>query len=471
MLVDPWHLISCRSFLADGLDRSGKRAQSAVRSSLLFLVCLSFPLQLFGAEAVSLGQVLHQLESDSPQLSASRAQADAASAGVTVAKSRYWGHAELFARDTHYNNARLVNPISPPINFSTFAVDRDQYGYGAVLTLPLDIDGRITAAVHAQEHMSQAAGFQVADMRLELFSQAVSLYRGLQRVAGSRQALQRQHQALLKHHDITMSAIRVGRLARVELLRIDAELKSVEGQIATLNGEESRLRAGLASLLNRKSFGMAVELSDALPRGMPSLESSQPADEKLLLRPDVQGAVSMMRAQDENLKGARREWLPSLSVQAVTSRNQGYTAAGENTWSVTGQLTWQLWDGGRRFAHADQAQANREAARQQQIAVRNRARAELEAAMASWHAANLQFEAAQAGLKAAEETEKIQSERYRNGRLSVLDMLDAEAALSKARSNLSNAMANWWLADDQLHLAVGKEPAAYQQQAVEESSP
>jgi len=154
-------------------------------------------------------------------------------------------------------------------------------------------------------------------------------------------------------------------------------------------------------------------------------------------------------------------------VQAVTSRNQGYNAAGANTWSVTGQLTWQFWDGGRRFAHTDQVRANREAARQQQLSVQNQARAELDAAKSAWQAAALQYEAAQAGLLAAREAEKIQSDRYKSGRLSAVDLLDAEAVLAQARSSLSAAMADWWLADDQLHLATGQPPAAYHHTAVQ----
>jgi len=428
--------------------------------SLLLLVLLMIPVGTQAGEIAGLGDILHHLESASPQLAVSRARADAASAGVDMARSKYWGHAELFGHDTHYNNARLVNPISPPINFTTLTTDSNQFGYGAMLTLPIDIDGRISASVRAQAHRSKAALHNVAGTRLNLFAQGVSLYRGLQRIAGIHHALSSQHHALLKHRQTTEAAIRIGRIARVERLRIDAEIKLVEGQIAALKGDEARLRAALASLLNQREFSAQIEPVDREPEGLASVDASL-----LDLRPDVQSARSIIQAHEEDLNRARREWLPNLSVQAVTARNQGYTAAGDSTWNITGQLSWQFWDGGRRFAQTDQAQANREAARQQQLAVINRAQAELEAARAAWNTARLQYEAAQAGLRAAAETEKIQSERYRSGRLSAVDLLDAEAALSKARSNLSSAMADWWLADDQLYLAVGREPSAYGEKA------
>jgi len=149
-------------------------------------------------------------------------------------------------------------------------------------------------------------------------------------------------------------------------------------------------------------------------------------------------------------------------------RNQGFTANGASTWRVGGQLTWQFWDGGRRFAHADQANANREVARQQYQGVLNQARAELSSAKANWQAVSLQYQATTAGLMASIETERIQSDRFASGRISAVDLIDAEAALARARADHTSALANWWLADDQLYLAIGKPPFAYQVNAVQQ---
>jgi len=411
------------------------------------------------AETASLHDILHQVERESPQLALSRADADAVTAGVAVARSQYWGRAEIFGRDTHYNNDRLVNPLSPPVNFAAMPADRNQFGYGATFTLPVDVSGRIAAGVRAQEHLSKAADYGINSSRLNLFSQAVLLYRGLQRIAGTSQALKSQRQALIKHYKITQTAIRVGRAARVELLRIDAEIKAVEGRIAALDGDEARFRSDIAALLNLQQFLLPVAIPGAVPSGLPPVENTE-----LENRPDIMSSNSRIYAADENLESARRDWLPGFSVQATTMRNQGFSAAGDNTWSVTGQLTWEIWDGGRRFAHADQAYAKQEAARQQRLLIHNRAKAEFDATRAAWKAAKLQYQAAQAGLEASVETERIQADRYRNGRLSSVDLLDAESVLTQARSNLSSALAAWWLADDQLHLAAGRAPRAYDQE-------
>ncbi len=411
-----------------------------------------------GAHAGGLGDVLHQVEKRAPQLHAAAAKADASSAGVRVAKSQYWGHGEVFGQTTHYNNDRLINPIGYPPVLTRSLFDQNSYGVGAAYTLPVDIDGRIAARVHAQEHLSRAAQQSVAQTRLSLFGQTVILYRGLQRLEGVKQAHLAHLKALEGHQKITAESVRVGRVAAVELLRIEAEIKSVEGLLAGLNGDEERLRARLGALLNVGQFRDPVDQ----PSVTPASDMAEGTFEGALKnRPDLAAAKSITQAEGENLKGAKREWLPALSLKAETMRNQGYTASGENTWSVGAQLSWQFWDGGRRFASTDRARANREAARQQYQSILNQAAAELLAAKAGWRAASLQYQAATAGLKSAAATERIQSERFSSGRISAVDLIDAEAALARARADHTSALANWWLADDQLHLAAGDAPAVY----------
>jgi len=322
------------------------------------------------------------------------------------------------------------------------------------------VDGRIAAKVHAQEHFNQAAHQSVAQTRLALFAQTVGLYRGLQRLEGVKQAHLAHLKALQDHRKVTATSVRVGRVAAVELLRIEAEIKSVEGLLAGLRGDEVRLRASLGALLNQGAFAGDVDHLNVAPRDISSPDAS---DESLKNRPDLLAANSLIRAENENLKGAKREWLPNLSLRAEAMRNQGYTANGDNTWSIGAQVSWQFWDGGRRFANSDRARANREVARQQYESTLNQARAELESTKAALQAASLQYQAATSGLKSAIETERIQSDRFSNGRISAVDLIDAEAALARARADHTTALANWWLADDQLYIARGHAPSAYTQ--------
>lgn len=411
---------------------------------------------IVGAQEVqknqTLSDLLHLVEANSPDLSAAQARLEASRAAVNIVKSRYYGQAELSARDSHFNSMRPINQTLPPIT------DNNQINYGATLNIPIDINGRITAQYKAQEHLSKASAHSAENIRLILFKQTANFYRGLQKLGGVRSALLEQKKALEGHYKLTKAAIDAGRSAKVELLRIKAEISAVEGKLAALNGDEQALRAGIAALLDYKDFDISIipVLDLPPPSGYADNEANF-----LLSRPDIMAAESTERAGQERLKDARREWLPALNLQAVAERGKGYNTNSQDSVSVTGRLSWELWDGGRRFASTDKAAADLTAAADEKRAAQNRARSEISANKAAWHARNAAYEAAKTGLEAAKETSRIEGDLYKNGRVSAVDLIDVEAALAQARSNLTSSMADWWLADDQLNIALGRPPSSY----------
>ena len=427
-------------------------------STIFWLLLVTFVNLPAMALASGLGEILHQVEQNAPLLQAESARTEASEAGVRLAKSRYWGHAELFARSSHYDDDRLVNPISYPPVLTRSLFDNNTYGYGVAFTLPLDIDGRINADVSAKRHFAEAAMQNEAHTRLSLFALTVNLYRGLQRQDGVGQALQKQFEALKEHQRITEASVQVGRVASVELLRIKAETKSVEGELAAIAGDKARIRAQLAALLNTDYYTEPAEPLGGVPSERPSLQQATATIEN---RPDVHAARSIIKAEDENLKGAKREWLPNLTLHAEASHNEGYSADGQNIWSITALASWQFLDGGRRHATTDIARANQLEAQLRYLSTMNNARAQLHSASAAWKAAELQYQAASLGIEAARENERIQSDRFVSGRISAVDLIDAEASLASSRSDFTSALAGWWLADDLLHLAMGEVPSAY----------
>lgn len=426
-----------------------------IRSGLSVLILLAFGPAAPIAHA-DLHAVLHQIDTDSPSLAAANSRAEASAANLRVVRSRYFGSASLFGERVDYNSPRLIGPISPPIDLANIAVDDSQRGFGVAFSVPLDIDRRIAAAVGEQRQLSKAAVHDAQHIRLFLFNRAVLVYRGLQELQGNREALQAQHKALEKNYQVVKTKVDVGRVPRVELLRIDAERKAVIGQLAALDGQEIGLRAAIAALLGQQNYADEITVVNTAPREFNAHDATD-----ILQRPDVKAAERRVAAAHEKLKASKRAWLPNMQLQANKSRNEGLSTRHEDTWSVLLRLNWELWDGGRRMAGIDNASAGLMALKSELSATRNQAQQELDTAVASWRAARLQCESAVVGLAAATETERIQSDRFQAGRISAADLIDAEAALAAALASKTSAMVRWWLADDSAHLAVGLVPTAY----------
>ncbi len=408
-----------------------------------------------------LAEVLARIDAASPALAAARAQAAASRAGVAEARGRLRGEVEAFARDVHYNDPRLVRPIFYPPNVLAMPFDDDQYQYGATLKLPLDVSGALRAGVRQARAGAKAATARAEDTRLALLHQGARLYRALQKLSGQRAALVKQRDALQTHLKVATHAVELGRMADVERMRIATDVAAVRGRLAEVEGKLAATRARLAALMDQDGFEEAVTPPQSPPPAM-TVPDTLPA------RPDLVAADAETAAGAARERQARRSRWPRLALQATVQHNDSYDSGDGDLWQVVTSVQVPLWDGGQRRARVARAAAARRGAERKRAALRRQARSELVAARANWQAAQARTQAARAGLALAEETARVQADRFRAGRLSAADLVDAEAALAKARATYTSALTDWWSADDALQRALGRPPRAYSPQ---ESTP
>jgi OMF family outer membrane factor len=128
----------------------------------------------------------------------------------------------------------------------------------------------------------------------------------------------------------------------------------------------------------------------------------------------------------------------------------------QDSWDVSVNASWALWDGGRTKADQAEASANVRAAesrvadfdRQVTFEVRQRA-LELQSSLAS-------ITASVDGVRAAAEARRVVGERYNAGVATNTEVLDAQTALLQAELDRTRAVAGARLAEARLARAVGK---------------
>ena len=126
------------------------------------------------------------------------------------------------------------------------------------------------------------------------------------------------------------------------------------------------------------------------------------------------------------------------------------------SWDASVNVSWTLWDGGRRAAEHGEAVANAAALRtrigefDRQVTFEVRARAlELESSRQA-------VVAAEDGVRAAAEAERVVGERYKAGVVTSTDVLDAQIARLQAELDRTRAVAGVRLAEARLERAVGR---------------
>ncbi len=420
-------------------------------------VCLAALLFLWtdSSCAMQLSEILEKVELNTPALKAAQARTSMQRSAVRQARSSYWGEVDALVKSSHYNEVRMINPISYPVTMKADLFDDNQIGWGVNAHLPLDINGRITAKVHAADKELEAALAREGNVRLQVLHAAADLYHNLEGVKALEKALEKQIEALKTHIQVAEVSIAAGRTAPVEKLRLVADLEAVKGKSATLHGQEQGIRARLAALMGTASFADPVKPVPEPPT------ANTPVHGDISNRPDIQALQAGCAAGDAQIKAAFAGRLPEMKVNGSWLRNQGYDQDGEDTWALFVQLQVPLWDGGGRRAEVSRAEAGRSVVRHELAVTQNQAKAERIAARAELEAARASYRATVASVAAARETARIQTDRFSEGRLSAADLVDAEASLAAARSGSALALTRWWQAEDHLRRAVGVEPLAY----------
>jgi outer membrane protein TolC len=128
----------------------------------------------------------------------------------------------------------------------------------------------------------------------------------------------------------------------------------------------------------------------------------------------------------------------------------------EDSWDVSVNATWSLWDGGRVRANRAEADAGKRGAdarladfdRQVTFEVRQRV-LELESSLAA-------IGAAEDGVKAAAEARRVLAERFAAGVATNTEVLDGQTALLRAELDRTRALAGARLAEARLARAVGR---------------
>ena len=227
-------------------------------------------------------------------------------------------------------------------------------------------------------------------------------------------------------------------------------------QEATLGMESARL--DLAVLLFR-SFDENFTVVDDLD-GAPALPPL-PEVEVMASRenPTLGAAMQALRSASLDVSIARQAYLPTLTVDAVygleanslalhstVAANKEVGAVPNLGYFVTASLNIPIWDWGVRRSKVRQAEIKREEAAvdlslAQRTLIRN-----LRGAYNEAQTARQQVDLQRRAVDMSSESLRLNTLRYRAGEATILELVDAQSALSQARNAFSDGMVRYRIA-------------------------
>lgn len=243
---------------------------------------------------------------------------------------------------------------------------------------------------------------------------------------------------------------------------LQAETTLAEIQI-DLEGYRGQLDIARGQLATAVGLPANAPLDTAYHEGRPALTESMGSVDEMIAaarrrRPDLGAAWADLRASEADVWAATAAMLPSFSasgdVQRLTVDRELPTERGW-PYSVGVTVTLPLFTGFENVNNLREAQENVEAARATAVAAEQTAIEEVWSSYANLRTAAATVKTSERWIEAAKKSYTAARVSYDNGLGNIIELLDAQIALSTARSQLISADTNWFTSLAQLAHDVG----------------
>lgn len=392
-------------------------------------------------------------------LAASRSASEAAREGIDVARGERLPHLDAVGLGEYFPRRERLLIFRHGFRKDDNPFETAIVNYGLEVTLPLYTSGRIEHGITLAEARADAARFRVDVTRNELvFNIAATYYTALrlqQVIAAQEAALA----SLKESHRVAELQREVGRIAPLDLLRIETRVSQAERDLVgarTAYGQAIEVLKELAALPPEVIIDVAGDLREESLRGA-NVESLR--QQALDNRPSLIALRHEVRAQRESVGISDARLGPALDLKVgyrgVTGIDDGTT---RDDATIFLQLRFPLYSGG-----VLEAQRRQELAKLQEAEFRlrdgeRRTLAEVERAVLDLRAAGPQVEAARRAVEQGTESLRVERQKLAEGRGVSTDLLLAEEALLRARTEIAAALAQSQIARAALNLAIGEAP-------------
>lgn len=323
-------------------------------------------------------------------------------------------------------------------------------GYAAFASLDLAWTlfdfGRREALVDAGTERLSAANFAFDRKHQEIAYRVASSFFVYQAALAKVTAAQQTFESAKTNADSVQAKLKQGLATKPDwLLAIQEQAKS-SYDLQDARGSVTQTRADLtASLGISPAYSLQlVDLSKLpLPVGLAqSVENI--VDQALAQRPDLMARLAELRAREADVKKARAEFWPKVSLRGMVGNqywgNVHTNPSGGESYSASDlvdtamlNVEWTLFDGFERSNAVREAEAKRSASQAQLEALRLEIMRDIWKAYAETKTALEKREFALALLKAAEESYAATQESYTHGFSTVIELLSAQKDLARAR--------------------------------------
>jgi outer membrane protein TolC len=316
-------------------------------------------------------------------------------------------------------------------------------------------DARARKAWRSGNESLRAAELSVKDAR-DLVVQAVaSAYLQIIATSARVDATRAQVETAQALYERARDQHRAGTSPAIDELRSQVELKTQQQQLLSLQNQVAKDKLSLARAIGLPS-GQSFEIADKTPYqpldGFAPIEALRRA---YASRADYQGAQARMKAAELSYQAADLEWLPRATITSSYDLIGPTFADSHGTFSVTGSIKMNIFDGGRRKADMLEAATSLKQSREELANLQGQIDQEVRAALLDLNSAADQVVVAQSNSDLANQTLMQARDRFAAGVTDNIEVVQAQESVSNAQQNLISSIYGHNLAKVALARALG----------------
>ncbi len=271
----------------------------------------------------------------------------------------------------------------------------------------------------------------------------------------------------LRDHSTTAELLyRSGKVSQLDVLKAQIQLALAREELVKAQNAVAVRRQELFGTMGLDTVYdfTSVDFAEALweheqtaPVGTDSLLSL------LALHPDIRRAQLDVEGRTQETELARTDYFPSAFVRGSYNWEDSRVLPGNKNWNVGVGVSFPIFQGGATKAAVEQAEARTEASRSTGEGIRQRLRVAVRTSVTNLDDTRSRVRSAEGIVRLAEETEKVAGLKYRTGKGSNLDVLDAETVLTNARISFVQVLTDYAAAVAELNYNLGNTERPFQE--------
>lgn len=321
---------------------------------------------------------------------------------------------------------------------------------GAQLSYELDLWGRVRNLIAANRASTQAAAADLASVRLDLHAELANAYIAVRGLDAQEQLLGYAVDAYEKALKLTQNRFEGGASSGLDVAHAQTQLENARAQRTDIRAQRAIYEHAIASLVGESAskFSLPPNVAE-LP--LPEIPVALPST-LLQRRPDIAAAERRAAAANALIGVAHAAFFPSISLLAgggyENTGDAGWLTSPNSFWAVGPHFSFSLFDGGKRRAVEAQARAAFDEAADRYRSTTLLAFQQVEDELTRLRLLGQQAQEQRAAVQAAQRAATLAMDRYTNGAVNYLEVVESQTAALQAQSRALT------LRDRQLHAAV-----------------